>query len=311
MRPWPWLFALTVVAAGACADETTQSARTASGPPTPTVAELDDPAVEATPTVSDSADALLQARATPYGFSLGCPPGSPHEDSVADFEDYGPGLPPDQLDDTVLLDAVQRTMELLPPDAPVHQAELYIADRTPGDDGLVTDVIVAAPWTSSEPDLVGAYFVVTDVGASWEVSGHEACNPFLHQTALGTLWVSQIQTTCCYIEGSLGILEIVDEGGARIAPLASAGPIETTSSGGFESDFEPTTLEPGSYSVRVWQYVCPGGPCSSDPDEWERVAERDQADLCTAEVDIVAGEHMWVVATWTPGQGCDGIEVVG
>ena len=119
------------------------------------------------------------------------------------------------------------------------------------------------------------------------------------------LFVTQIQTACCYIEGSIGLMEILAADGARVGPITGAG----EASGDVDSlhsSWDVVELPPGAYTVSVWQLPGIGPGPSREYTDWEAsAAAGDQRpDLCTMTITLERGDLAELRAVWAPGQGC-------
>lgn len=121
-----------------------------------------------------------------------------------------------------------------------------------------------------------------------------------------TVEIWQFATTCCYVEGSLGLMQILSVDGDSISGvLPGHGKRERDDSGDPWSGWEPIDLPPGDYRIEVWQSVCPG--MCRDPKE---IAARDwnnhrgRSDLCTTTVHLEAGEQLELTATYEPSVDC-------
>ena len=107
------------------------------------------------------------------------------------------------------------------------------------------------------------------------------------------LVVSEFQAECWYTEGSTGVVEVRDATGDRMGSVVESGSLVQVPNDaggiGFVSPFPDTALPPGSYRVAVWQVDWPGTLEDAD--------RMTQMDLCTAEIEIAAGETIELVAT--------------
>ena len=171
---------------------------------------------------------------------------------------------------------------------------------------LVGVVVAASPWDRDRGDV--------EIGPSDEVASSTTKAPSTTSSAssstslvpepTGLLVVSEYQTECCYIEGSIGVLEVRGSNGSRVGELVESGPLVQVANDeggiGFVSPFPDTTLPAGQYQVSVWQIDWPG-----TLDDADRMS---QLDLCVTEVEVAADEVVELVATWTPGSGCVSFE---
>lgn len=101
-----------------------------------------------------------------------------------------------------------------------------------------------------------------------------------------------------YIEGAVGILQLVDgptdELGVRAAALLD----EAVSRGVWAGHFQPVELAPGEYVVRVWMFGCSGGGCDDDLDGYvDKAGGRSNPDYsCETALRLDAGEVTSIVA---------------
>lgn len=108
-----------------------------------------------------------------------------------------------------------------------------------------------------------------------------------------------------YIEGAVGILQLVegpsDELGVRAAALTE----EAVAPGVWAGHFEPIDLAPGQYVVSVWMFACSGGGCDDDLDGYVEAARgRSNHDhSCQTALRLEAGAVGSIVAAIGP-EGC-------
>ena len=102
-----------------------------------------------------------------------------------------------------------------------------------------------------------------------------------------SLRITQHQTECCYTEGQVSFLVVRDSAGSEVAfrSFQAINPIFPA----LQMD-----LPAGRYEVESYQRPCEGNCGSLDP----------PADRCQADVDLRAGESVFLTAEFAPGQGC-------
>jgi hypothetical protein len=103
----------------------------------------------------------------------------------------------------------------------------------------------------------------------------------------GKLRVTQHQTECCYTEGQISFLIVRDSSGKEVAAreFQAINPIFPA----LQVD-----LPAGRYQVESYQRPCEGNCGSLDP----------PADRCEAEVNLRAGQSVFLTAEFAPGRGC-------
>ena len=79
----------------------------------------------------------------------------------------------------------------------------------------------------------------------------------------------------------------------------------TEDSRGLVSSFPEFKLVAGQYTVSVWQVDCFGANGAACGD-LQLARDLAKLDLCTLEFELAENEIVDLVATWTPGAGCDG-----
>lgn len=113
-----------------------------------------------------------------------------------------------------------------------------------------------------------------------------------------------------YIEGSVGILQLVDgPADEEIGVRAVAQPDQQVEPGVWAGTFEPLELVPGDYVVRVWMLACEAAGCGDDLDEHMEAARRSAPNLdfgCEGEVSLRRGQSVPLVAAIGP-DGCIGM----
>ncbi len=108
-----------------------------------------------------------------------------------------------------------------------------------------------------------------------------------------------------YIEGSVGILQVIDGPTGEVGVRGAALPNEVVGPGVWAGHFESLQLSPGEYVVRIWMLACDASGCGDDLDEHVELARgRSNPDYsCETSLTLDAGEVSSLVAAIGP-QGC-------
>ncbi len=123
------------------------------------------------------ADAWPVVEVAQSGAELRCPPPALSSDGESDLEEYGRGVPREQLDPDALLAAVRVHIAERPATAPIRSADLEV--MVPAGRDQITDVEVGA-WWPDHPDYLGALYTVSHTsGEDWSVTYDVACSSFI------------------------------------------------------------------------------------------------------------------------------------
>jgi hypothetical protein len=128
----------------------------------------------------------------------------------------------------------------------------------------------------------------------------------------GALVVTERQISCCYPDGSVGLLQVQGWDGRPTPPTQASTstpppPVDDrswprTTDADYRT-YEPVALPAGIYTVSLWQHVC----TTTCPTAEELTASRavpGSSDLCVVDIAITEGTTLELEARWAPGRGC-------